>query len=258
MSVIALYNIKGGVGKTAGVVNLAYLAAREGRRTLIWDLDPQAAATFYFRIRPKLEGGRKALLEKKAKSRLMEQIRGTDFERLDLLPADFSFRKLDIALDGASKPEKPLRRILKSLAKEYELVLLDCAPSISVVSEAIFEVADVLLVPTIPTPLSLRTLEQLDRHLHRKGPKTLRVIPFLSMVDRRKQMHREIARQMSAGEVALRRVEAPLPSHIPYSSLVERMGTERTPLFTFARANSAPTVAYRALWQELNQRLRQD
>ena len=48
MRVFATYNIKGGVGKTATAVNLAYLAAASGARTLIWDLDPQGAATFYF------------------------------------------------------------------------------------------------------------------------------------------------------------------------------------------------------------------
>jgi len=252
---IVLYNIKGGVGKTAGVVNLAYLAAQEGKRTLVWDLDPQAAATFYFRIRPKLKGGRKALLEKKGAARLAEQIRGTDFEGLDLLPADFSFRKLDLTLDAASKPSKPLRRILATLAKQYDYIFLDCAPSISVASEAIFEVADVLLVPTIPTPLSLRTLEQLGQHLHHKGPKRLRVVPFLSMVDRRKQMHREIAQRLAKGSTDIRRVEGTLETCIPYSSLVERMGTERAPLLTYVRASSAPAMAYRALWQELKHRL---
>jgi cellulose biosynthesis protein BcsQ len=255
VNTIALYNIKGGVGKTASVVNLAYLSNQEGKHTLVWDLDPQAASTFYFRIRPKLKGGRKALLKKKASSHLAEQIRGTDFEGLDLLPASFSLRKLDITLDEARKPEKPLRRILGTLAKEYDQIFLDCAPGISVASEAIFEVADVLLVPTIPTPLSLRTLERLGQHLRRKGPKRLRVIPFLSMVDRRKQMHREIAQQLAEKCAGLPRVEAPLRSHIPYSSLVERMGTERAPLFTYTRASSAPAKAYCGLWQELQLRL---
>ncbi|PLX57648.1 MAG: cobyrinic acid a,c-diamide synthase, partial [Chromatiales bacterium] len=54
MKTLALYNIKGGVGKTATSVNLAYLAAASGLRTLLWDLDPQGAATFYFRVRAKL------------------------------------------------------------------------------------------------------------------------------------------------------------------------------------------------------------
>ena len=56
MKILATYNIKGGVGKTASAVNLAYLAALEGRKTLICDLDPQGATSFYFRIKPKIKG----------------------------------------------------------------------------------------------------------------------------------------------------------------------------------------------------------
>ena len=55
MKIIATYNIKGGVGKTATAINLAYLAAREGAPTLVWDLDPQGAASYYFRINPKFD-----------------------------------------------------------------------------------------------------------------------------------------------------------------------------------------------------------
>ncbi len=65
MSVFATYNIKGGVGKTAAAVNLAWLSAQEGARTLVWDLDPQGAASFYFRIEPKVKGGGKGLVQGK-------------------------------------------------------------------------------------------------------------------------------------------------------------------------------------------------
>ena len=65
MKVLASYNIKGGVGKTSTAVNLAYLAAREGRRTLLWDLDPQGAATYLFRVRPRVKGGGRGLVTRK-------------------------------------------------------------------------------------------------------------------------------------------------------------------------------------------------
>ena len=65
MNVIALYNMKGGVGKTTTAVNLSYLAAASGQRTLLWDLDPQAASSFAFRVRPRVAGfGRKSLRER--------------------------------------------------------------------------------------------------------------------------------------------------------------------------------------------------
>ncbi len=163
MKVLATYNIKGGVGKTATAVNLAYLAAREGAPTLVWDLDPQGAASFYFRIKPRIKGGGKRLVA--GKSELEDCIRGTDYEDLDLLPADFSYRNMDLFLEQAKKPTHRLRKLLEPLAGEYDYVFLDCPPSISLVSENVFYAADAVLVPTIPTPLSLRTFRQIKKFL---------------------------------------------------------------------------------------------
>ena len=242
MKVFATYNIKGGVGKTASAVNLAYLSALDGARTLIWDLDPQGAATFYFRVKPKVKGGAKKLIE--GKRMLDPHIRGTDYERLDLLPADFSYRHLDLFLDATKKPTKRLRRLLRPFAGEYDHVFLDCAPSISLVSESIFVAADSVLVPSIPTTLSLLTLERLAKHLRRNGLEKLQVFPFFCMVDMRKSMHREICFGPTAGPYDF------LDTRIPYSSYVERMGLHRAPLATFA-AWSAPAHAYDELWREI-------
>jgi len=63
--VLATYNIKGGVGKTSAAVNLAYLSARGGARTLLWDLDPQGASTYLFRVKPKVKGGGRKLVRAK-------------------------------------------------------------------------------------------------------------------------------------------------------------------------------------------------
>lgn len=245
MKVFATYNIKGGVGKTATAVNLAYLSAREGARTLVWDLDPQGAATFYFRIQPKVRGGSKKLV--KGKRSIDLTIRGTDFDGLDLIPADFSYRHMDIDLERTKRPTRQLARLLLPLALQYDHLFLDCPPSISLVSESVFVAADVLLVPTIPTTLSLRTLGQLSQHLRDRSAKRLQILPFFCMVDRRKKLHRELVDKPHdlSGSV--------LESEIPYSSVVERMGTRRAPLFEFA--GSAPaSLAYRHLWDEIKER----
>ena len=107
MKVLATYNIKGGVGKTSTAVNLAYLAAREGRRTLLWDLDPQAAATFLFRVRPRVKGGGRGLVTRQRP--IEAALKATDFEGLDLLPADFSYRNMDLELDDTKKRTRRLR-----------------------------------------------------------------------------------------------------------------------------------------------------
>ncbi len=246
MKILATYNIKGGVGKTAAAVNLAYLAARGGARTLLWDLDPQGAATYYFRVRPKIKGGGKKLL--KGKGDLEAHIKGTDYEGLDLLPADFSYRHMDIVLEGAKKPTRRLRKVMQPLAASYDYAFLDCPPSISLVSEAVFEAADVLLVPIIPTPLSLRTLEQLETFRRRKNLDGVRLLPFFSMTDRRKKLHREIEDALPRENPSL------LSTAIPYASEVEKMGLRREPLACFAPRNRA-AQAYADLWQEIEGRI---
>lgn len=247
MIVIATYSIKGGVGKTATAVNLAHLAASEGARVLVWDLDPQGAATFYFRVKPKVKGGGKALI--KGKRELDDVVKGTDYENLDLVPADFSYRNMDLVLDAAKKPTRRLAQLLRPMARDYDYVFLDCPPSISLASEAVFQAANALLVPLIPTTLSLRTFDQLDSFLtEHPGRKKLRLIGFFSMVDRRKRLHRELV-----DEVGRARPEV-LDIQVPASTDVERMGVHRAPLFTFA-PRSRGAVAYRELWKATEARL---
>ena len=65
-TVLATYNIKGGVGKTSAAVNLATLAALDGAQTLLWDLDPQGASTYLFRVRAKIKGGGSKLVRGKS------------------------------------------------------------------------------------------------------------------------------------------------------------------------------------------------
>jgi chromosome partitioning protein len=246
MRVFASYNIKGGVGKTATAVNLSYLSAREGYRTLVWDLDPQGAATFYFRIKPKIKGGTKALI--RGRQTLDNLIKGTDYENLDLLPADLSYRHMDLVLEDAKKPTRRLRKLLIPLAEEYDHIFLDCPPSISLVSENVFEAADVLLVPVIPTTLSLRTLAQLSNFLRHNKLNGVVVLPFFSMVDRRKNLHREVVETLPKEHPEI------LKSSIPNASDVERMGSRREVVDGFASTGLA-AKAYEELWNEIMGRL---
>jgi cellulose biosynthesis protein BcsQ len=245
MKILASYNIKGGVGKTSTAVNIAHLAARDGRRVLLWDLDPQAAASFLFRVRPRVKGGGAALI--KGSRELDAAIKGTDFERLDLLPADFTYRNLDLILDATKKPTQRLARLLRPLAAEYDLVVLDCPPGISLLSESVLHATDVLLVPLIPTTLSVRTLDQLSEFISGFNGHQPKVLAFCSMIDRRKRLHREIAEQLPAERPDVARTV------IPALSLIERMSVERAPVTAFAPRSTAARQ-YAALWAELTQR----
>jgi cellulose biosynthesis protein BcsQ len=245
MKILASYNIKGGVGKTSTAVNIAHLAARDGQRVLLWDLDPQAAASFLFRVRPRVKGGGAALI--RGSRELDAAIKGTDFERLDLLPADFTYRNLDLILDATKKPTQRLARLLRPLAAEYDLVVLDCPPGISLLSESVLHATDVLLVPLIPTTLSVRTLDQLSEFISGFNGHQPKVLAFCSMIDRRKRLHREIAEQLPAERPDVARTV------IPALSLIERMSVERAPVTAFAPRSTAARQ-YAALWAELTQR----
>jgi cellulose biosynthesis protein BcsQ len=248
VKVVATYSIKGGVGKTSSAVNLAALAAADGRRTLIWDLDPQAAATYLFRVRPRVKGGGKGLV--RGRNPLLQAVKETDCNGLDLLPADFSYRNLDLALNDSKAPTGRIRQLLDEISGSYDLVILDCPPSASLVSENVIRAVDLVAVPLVPAPLSVRTLDQLTEFVESVKGRPPQLLAFLSMVDRRKKLHREGAEALAHRPSVARAV-------IPYASAVELMGVTREPLVTTS-PRSAPARAYRELWQELASRLDAD
>jgi chromosome partitioning protein len=246
VEIIATCNIKGGVGKTSAAVSLAYLAARDVRRTLLWDLDPQGAATFLLRVRPHVKGGGKALI--RGTRPLDRAIRGTDFDRLDVLPADFTYRSMDLALDSAKKPTQRVARLLAPLAGVYDTVFLDCPPGMSLVSENVVHAADLLLVPLIPTTLSLHTFDQLTDFLGGLEGRRPRVLAFFSMVDGRKRLHREIVEHLPTERSDI------AAAAIPALTVVEQMTVHRAPVPAFAPRSRA-AQRYEELWAELRQRL---
>jgi chromosome partitioning protein len=245
MKTVAIYNMKGGVGKTTTAVNLSYLAAAAGKRTLLWDLDPQAASSFAFRVRPHVSGfGKKSLENGHA---LGAAIKETDYTNLHLLPADFAYRKFERFLSSLGKPERLLTTLLDTLGRDFDVVLLDCPAGFSLLTEGIFAAADAVLVPTIPTVLSLRTVARVIKWAGRSEAPT-RLAPFFSMVDRRKALHRR------ACEWSVAHSEIFLSAQIPYASVVEQMAVRRMPLAAFAPREAA-TSAFAEVWGELQTRL---
>ncbi|MEM9384534.1 MAG: ParA family protein [Pseudomonadota bacterium] len=245
-SIIGSFAIKGGVGKTATVVNLAYLAACEGARTLVWDLDPQGAVSFYYRMQPAAGGGVKSLLRERG--RLAHAVRSTDYANLDLIPADPKHRKLERLVHQISKPHQLLAARLKTLRHDYDFVFLDCPAGYTRFTQSVLRCLDALIIPIVPTTLSMRTWEQLLAELDGKRSSSMQLLPFFSMCDRRKQMHREIMDSELPGKVS------PLTHGVPYAVDVERMGVKRQPVDRFASTSDA-AMAYRGMWDEIKLRM---
>ncbi|POY35619.1 cobyrinic acid a,c-diamide synthase [Solitalea longa] len=244
MKTIAIYNLKGGVGKTATAVNLAYLASNQGHKTLLWDLDPQASTTFYYQVKAKVKGGIKKLMGNK--SEIEDAIKSSHYEKLDILPADLSTRNLDIILDDMKSSKKRLKNTLHELNGDYDYVFIDSPPGFSILSENIFAAADYILLPMIPTTLSIRAFETVSEYFEDNDLDKKKIIPFFSMVDLRKNMHKDIIDEYQNNPHLLN-------SSINYSSEVEKMGIFRAPLPAFA-PKSKSSKAYTALWKEFQTR----
>ena len=244
MTTLALYSNKGGVGKTAAAVNLSYLSALTGARTLIFDLDPQSSTTYYFRVRPKLKSGIKRFI--KGGKQVEKSIKGTDYENLDLLPAAFSHRNLDVTFNELNRSKHRLANILDPLKNKYDLIILDCPVTINILAENIFNAVDYTLVPLVPTTLSVRTHRQLLSFCKKKKYDVSNIYSFFSMVDKRKKMHRELM------TTVLKEFDGILPSAIPYLSQIESKGIHREPVAA-SLPESAASKAYQNLWENIQE-----
>lgn len=246
-SVVALSSIKGGVGKTSAAVNLAALAGAAGFRTLLWDLDPQGAATYTMRVGSRAPGGARRLPRQRPGVR--SAIAPTAWPLVDVIPADFSLRHLDLELAALGKPRRRIVQVLEPVRSQYDVVFIDCPPGINLTVESILRATSVVLVPIVPSVLPLRSYDQLAAYVDaEKKLRKTEVLGFLSMVDRRKKRHRELLAQLPADRRGI------LPIGVPASVKVETMPVHRTPLVVDDHV-SAPAIAYRQLWDEVQKRL---
>ncbi|MEO1106619.1 MAG: AAA family ATPase [Pseudomonadota bacterium] len=243
MKIIACYSNKGGVGKTATSVNLAHAYAAVGKLVLLCDLDPQGASGFYFRVKPSKKLTDARFFEDV--KRFTGAIRASDFEGLDILPANLTYRDFDVFLSRMRNSRSRLKKALTAAGSDYDVIILDCPPNFSTLSENIFKAADQIVVPVIPTTLSERTFEQLVGFFdeHRLPKKKLKA--FFSMVQQRKTLHQQMMEKMRK---AYRKRF--MRSSIPFAADIEKMGQHRAPVVTYAPRGAAG-AAYQALYNEL-------
>jgi len=240
LATVAVYSLKGGVGKTTFAVNLAWTSAKNSsRRTLLWDLDPQAAATWMLSNDRSGRDEAQAIFSKDVDVEAL--IRPSTVEGIDLIAADTSLRGLDRLFFELGK-KKRLARLIEKLGTRYDRIILDCPPGLTETSEQVLRACDIVVVPVIPSPLSQRALGEVARYLVQNGGSHAPILPVYSMVDRRRSLHR------AAME------ENPNWPMVPMASAVETMTAKRKPLGEFA-ASSPAARQFAFIWQAIEKRL---
>ncbi len=241
MKKIAVAHLKGGVGKTSAAVNIAHLSSMTGLRTLLVDLDAQGAAGYIFRL--DADDGAKAKAMARNRKGVIDHIFASDFPNLDLLPGSFSLRKLPQMLADEKDGIGRLGDMLKRVGKGYDLVVVDAPAGLHMESEAIMQAMHLVLVPILPSPLSVDSYRKMRDFLERRRGTSKRPLlrGFFSMVDRRRKLHREVMESVATDFTDI------WPVEIPYASIVEQMSSRRLPLAELPRAGKA-LAAYRSLW----------
>lgn len=247
MKTLAIYQLKGGVGKTSTAVNFAALAAAQGLNTLLWDLDPQGAATWLSGVDAELTSKVKHWV--KGKSPLGRYIERAAVGDYDVLPAAQAHRLLDVVLHKVDAPQKALKRLLQPFSEQYQLVILDAPPSMSTLADNVLFASDKIVLPVVPGFLAQRTLEQVAAYMDDLERPRDALLALYTMVDRRRQLHRA---QIEGHPVSgIHWVSA----QIPYASSVERMGLTRRPLMASAQPQDPARLAYERAWNEVWRRL---
>jgi chromosome partitioning protein len=159
MRTIAILNQKGGVGKTTTAVNLGAALARKGQRVLVIDLDPQAHATTHLGVEP--GGAAPSMYEALTESKPLAEVRRQIADTLWLAGSDINLAAAEMELAGVVGREVILRDLLLQDKPAFDFVLMDCAPSLGILTLNALSAASEVFIPLQPHFLALHGMSKL-------------------------------------------------------------------------------------------------
>ena len=252
---IAVVNQKGGTGKTTTCENLGVGLAREGKKVLLVDADPQGSLTISmgWQQPDKLPTTLSTLMAKAMNDQSIPPGEGIlhHEEGVDLIPADIELAGLEVSLVNTMNREKMLKQVLESAKREYDYILIDCTPSIGMLTVNALAAADTTLIPVQAQYLSAKGLEQLlqtIQKVRRQINPRLKIEGILmTMTDSRTNNSKEIdalIRQVYGGKIKV------FEQTIPHSVRAAEISTVGKSIFSHAPKGNV-AEAYQSLTREV-------
>jgi chromosome partitioning protein len=247
---IAVYNIKGGVGKTTTSVNLACFLAKRGLSVLLWDMDPQGGSSFFFNRQNHNNNTHGRLFEKYIT--IYDVIHSTESYHIDVISNDALFS--DQFMNHASKMtavnflnNQLIQLTLEEVEDDYDVCIMDCSPGRFLLHNNIFHATDLILIPNLPAPLSTYCNNMLMDALQQDGYLAKKTLSFYNMVQVHKSLHKEYLDNRKDASWML-------DSFIPFYMDIELIAYTKQSLFHQEKEYKA-NVHYLNLWLEICKRM---